>query len=90
MKSEDRGTYVCIAANDLDEGERKHVNLFVKYPPIVEAVKSEVGQMQGQDLDAYLECVVSLRNRFPYRGGLGHGVIWGIGLTYLSRMEICF
>lgn len=58
VKSEDRGTYVCIAANDLDEGERKHVNLFVKYPPIVEAVKSEVGQMQGWDLDAYLECLV--------------------------------
>lgn len=58
VKSEDRGTYVCIAANDLDEGERKHVNLFVKYPPIVEALKTEVGQMQGQDLDAYLECVV--------------------------------
>jgi len=58
VKSEDRGTYVCIAANDLDEGERKHVNLFVKYPPLVQAVKSEVGQMQGFDLDAYLECVV--------------------------------
>lgn len=54
MKKEDRGTYYCVADNQVSKGDRRNVNLEVEFAPVISVPRPRLGQALQYDMD--LEC----------------------------------
>ncbi|XP_068236551.1 lachesin-like [Palaemon carinicauda] len=56
VRKEDRGTYYCIAENQVGRGARRNINVEVEFAPVVSAIRPRVYQALQYDMD--LECHV--------------------------------
>ncbi|ROT68006.1 putative lachesin [Penaeus vannamei] len=56
IRKEDRGTYYCIAENQVGRGARRNINVEVEFAPVVKATRPRVYQALQYDMD--LECHV--------------------------------
>ncbi|XP_042221918.1 lachesin-like isoform X2 [Homarus americanus] len=56
IRKEDRGTYYCIAENQVGRGARRNINVEVEFSPVVKATRPRVYQALQYDMD--LECHV--------------------------------
>ncbi|XP_014664691.1 PREDICTED: lachesin-like [Priapulus caudatus] len=58
ITKEDRGIYVCVADNQVGDGDRRPVKVKVEFPPRIIIPKTRVGQAVNYGLNAELECIV--------------------------------
>lgn len=55
-RREDRGTYICMASNDVGKPVQKSISLEVEFPPKISVPRPKVAQ--ALDYDILLECTV--------------------------------
>ncbi|XP_050717451.1 lachesin-like [Eriocheir sinensis] len=71
IRKEDRGTYYCIAENQVGRGARRNINVEVEFAPVVKAIRPRVYQALQYDMD--MECHVKPTHLaitwFPQAGG---------------------
>lgn len=56
IRKEDRGTYYCIAENQVGRGARRNINVEVEFAPVVKAIRPRVYQALQYNMD--MECHV--------------------------------
>ncbi|XP_025160650.1 lachesin isoform X2 [Harpegnathos saltator] len=56
IRKEDRGTYYCVAENNVGHGTRRNINVEVEFAPVITAPRPRLGQALQYDMD--LECHV--------------------------------
>lgn len=56
IRKEDRGTYYCVAENNVGRGARRNINVEVEFAPVITAPRPRLGQALQYDMD--LECHV--------------------------------
>uniref|UniRef100_A0A1B0CCB4 Putative lachesin n=1 Tax=Lutzomyia longipalpis TaxID=7200 RepID=A0A1B0CCB4_LUTLO len=54
VRKEDRGTYYCVADNQVSKGDRRNINLEVEFAPVITVPRPRLGQALQYDMD--LEC----------------------------------
>lgn len=54
VQKEDRGTYYCVADNQVSKGDRRNINLEVEFAPVITVPRPRLGQALQYDMD--LEC----------------------------------
>lgn len=54
MRKDDRGTYYCVADNQVSKGDRRNINLEVEFAPVITVPRPRLGQALQYDMD--LEC----------------------------------
>lgn len=54
VQKEDRGTYYCVADNQVSKGDRRNINLEVEFSPVITVPRPRLGQALQYDMD--LEC----------------------------------
>ena len=65
IQKKDRGTYICVADNNVKPPDTYKVEVIVFFPPVCRAVQNTVGQAQNRRLNAKLECIVAGPYNFP-------------------------